>query len=77
LLLDEPLANWMLKRECSWKGNHPYLGGRKGRLYLTNNIDEAIYLGDRIVILEGKLPGEFLEYKVNLPRLANIPISNS
>ena len=37
--------------------------------FVTNNIDEAIYLGDRIVVLEGKLPGRMKNiYDVNLPR---------
>jgi len=36
---------------------------------VTNNIDEAIYLGDRIVTLKGKLPGRMHEvYDVPLPR---------
>jgi NitT/TauT family transport system ATP-binding protein/sulfonate transport system ATP-binding protein len=38
-------------------------------VFVTNNIDEAIYLGDRIITLEGKLPGRMKStYKVNLPR---------
>jgi ABC-type nitrate/sulfonate/bicarbonate transport system ATPase subunit len=38
-------------------------------IFVTNNIDEAIYLGDRIITLEGKLPGRMKsEYKVHLPR---------
>ena len=38
-------------------------------LFVTNNIDEAIYLGDRIITLEGKLPGRKKStYKVDLPR---------
>jgi len=38
-------------------------------LFVTNNIDEAIYLGDRIITLEGKLPGRVKStYTVNLPR---------
>lgn len=37
--------------------------------FVTNNIDEALYLGDRIVVLEGKLPGRMRNiYKVDLPR---------
>ena len=36
---------------------------------MTNNIDEAIYLGDRILTLEGKLPGRMKSvYPVHLPR---------
>ena len=38
-------------------------------MFVTNNIDEAIYLGDRIITLEGKLPGRMKSvYNVNLPR---------
>jgi len=38
-------------------------------LFVTNNIDEAIYLGDRIITLEGKLPGRKKSiYQVDLPR---------
>lgn len=38
-------------------------------IFVTNNIEEAIYLGDRIIVLEGKLPGRMKSiYKVDLPR---------
>ena len=38
-------------------------------LFVTNNIDEAIFVGDRIISLQGKLPGRMHEvYEVNLPR---------
>lgn len=38
-------------------------------IFVTNNIEEAVYLGDRIVVLEGKLPGKMKTiYDVNLPR---------
>jgi NitT/TauT family transport system ATP-binding protein/sulfonate transport system ATP-binding protein len=38
-------------------------------LFVTNNIDEAIYLGDRIITLEGKLPGRGKStYPMDLPR---------
>lgn len=38
-------------------------------IFVTNNIEEAIYLGDRIVTLEGKLPGKMKSvYPVDLPR---------
>ena len=38
---------------------------------MTNNVDEAIYLGDRIIILEGKLPGQvktIIENPLDRPR---------
>jgi len=38
-------------------------------IFVTNNIEEAVYLGDRIVVLDGKLPGRMkTTYKVDLPR---------
>jgi NitT/TauT family transport system ATP-binding protein/sulfonate transport system ATP-binding protein len=38
-------------------------------LFVTNNIDEAIFLGDRIISLHGKLPGRMHQvYDVHLPR---------
>lgn len=37
--------------------------------FVTNNIDEAIFLGDRIITLDGKLPGRMKNiYEINLPR---------
>ncbi len=41
--------------------------------FVTNNIDEAIFLGDRVISLDGKLPGRMnRSYDVNLPRLQRI-----
>ena len=38
-------------------------------IFVTNNIDEALFLGDRIVLMEGKLPGTIkTEYQIDLPR---------
>jgi NitT/TauT family transport system ATP-binding protein/sulfonate transport system ATP-binding protein len=38
-------------------------------IFVTNNIDEALYLGDRIVVMEGKLPGHIQAvYENPLPR---------
>lgn len=42
-------------------------------LFVTSNIDEAIYLADRIIILDGKLPSHLAgEYTVDLPRPRNL-----
>ena len=42
-------------------------------LFVTSNIDEAIYLADRIIILDGKLPSHLAgEYVVDLPRPRNM-----
>jgi NitT/TauT family transport system ATP-binding protein/sulfonate transport system ATP-binding protein len=41
----------------------------KTALFVTNTIDEAIYIGDRIVVLEGMLPGRLHStYEIDLPR---------
>lgn len=42
-------------------------------LFVTSNIDEAIYLADRIIILDGKLPSHLAgEYVVDLPSPRNL-----
>ena len=42
-------------------------------LFVTSNIDEAIYLADRSIILDGKLPSHLAgEYVVDLPRPRNL-----
>jgi NitT/TauT family transport system ATP-binding protein len=42
---------------------------KKTVCFITNNIDEALFLGDRIIVLEGKLPGRMHKiHKVDLPR---------
>lgn len=42
-------------------------------LFVTSNIDEAIYLADRIIILDGKLPSHLAgEYVIDLPRPRNL-----
>ena len=38
-------------------------------IFVTNNTDEALFLGDRIIVMEGKLPGTVQKYyDVDLPR---------
>lgn len=38
-------------------------------IFVTNNIDEALYLADRIVLMEDKLPGKIKqECTIELPR---------
>jgi len=71
MLLDEPFGQldaqtrYYMEKETSriWETE------KRTVVFVTNNIDEAIYLGDRIITLEGKLPGRLKStYKVNLPR---------
>jgi ABC-type nitrate/sulfonate/bicarbonate transport system ATPase subunit len=71
MLLDEPFGQldaqtrYFMEKETAriWETE------RRTVLFVTNNIEEAIYLGDRIISLKGKLPGRMHElYEVNLPR---------
>jgi len=71
MLLDEPFGQldaqtrYFMEKETAriWETE------RRTILFVTNNIDEAIYLADRIVTMEGKLPGRMhVVYKVDLPR---------
>jgi len=41
-------------------------------LFVTSNVEEAVFLADRIVTMEGKLPGRIKKiYEVDLPRPRN------
>lgn len=71
MLLDEPFGQldaqtrYYMEKETIriWESE------KRTVLFVTNNIDEAVYLGDRIITLEGKLPGRIKSvYKVDLPR---------
>jgi ABC-type nitrate/sulfonate/bicarbonate transport system ATPase subunit len=71
MLLDEPFGQldaqtrYFMEKEIArvWEAE------KRTVLFVTNNIDEAIYLGDRIVSLFGKLPGRMHRvYGVDLPR---------
>jgi len=71
LLLDEPFGQldaqtrYLMEQEVLriWEME------KRTVLFVTNNIDEALYLGDRIVIMEGKLPGQIQAiHEIPLPR---------
>ena len=71
MLLDEPFGQldaqtrYLMEKETTriWETE------KRTVIFVTNNIEEAVYLGDRIVTLEGKLPGRMKSvYPVNLPR---------
>jgi len=71
MLLDEPFGQldaqtrYLMEQETT----RIWASEKKTVVFVTNNIDEAVYLGDRIVTLEGKLPGSTANvYDVNLPR---------
>ncbi len=71
MLLDEPFGQldaqtrYFMEKETAriWETE------KRTIVFVTNNIDEAIYLADRIVTMEGKLPGRVKStYPVDLPR---------
>ncbi len=71
MLLDEPFGQldaqtrYFMEKETAriWETE------KRTIVFVTNNIDEAIYLADRIVTMEGKLPGRVKSaYAVDLPR---------
>jgi ABC-type nitrate/sulfonate/bicarbonate transport system ATPase subunit len=71
MLLDEPFGQldaqtrYFMEKETAriWEAE------KRTVLFVTNNIDEAIFLGARIISLQGKLPGRMHRvYEVDLPR---------
>lgn len=71
MLMDEPFGQLdaqtrlFMERETE----RIWLAEKRTTVFITNNIDEALLLGDRIVTLEGKLPGRMKKsYQVDLPR---------
>lgn len=71
MLLDEPFGQldaqtrYYMEKETIriWENE------KRTVIFVTNNIDEAIYLADRIITMEGKLPGRIKAvYPVHLPR---------
>jgi NitT/TauT family transport system ATP-binding protein/sulfonate transport system ATP-binding protein len=71
MLLDEPFGQldaqtrYFMEKETAriWETE------KRTVIFVTNNIEEAIFLGDRIISLKGKLPGSMhMTYDVNLPR---------
>jgi NitT/TauT family transport system ATP-binding protein/sulfonate transport system ATP-binding protein len=71
LLLDEPFGQldaqtrFFMEQETAriWQME------KRTMIFVTNNIDEAIFLGDRIVTMEGKLPGRLSHaHTIDLPR---------
>ncbi len=71
LLLDEPFGQLDAQTRIFMQHETARLWEQEKKtvIFVTNNIDEAIFLADRIVLMEGKLPGHIKkEYAVNLPR---------
>lgn len=71
MLLDEPFGQLDAQTRMYMQVETSRIWEQEKRTvcFVTNNIDEALFLGDRIVLMEGKLPGTIkTEYVVNLPR---------
>lgn len=71
LLLDEPFGQLDAQTRIFMEHETVRIWEAEKRtmIFVTNNIDEAIFLGNRIVALEGKLPGKYkTEYVVDLSR---------
>lgn len=71
LLMDEPFGQLDAQTRILMEQETIRIWEEEKRtvLFVTNNIDEAIFLGDRIITMEGKLPGRIKKsYKVDLPR---------
>jgi ABC-type nitrate/sulfonate/bicarbonate transport system ATPase subunit len=71
MLLDEPFGQLDAQTRLFMEKETERIWQTEKRtvLFVTNNIDEAIYLADRIYAMEGKLPGRMrAHYSVDLPR---------
>lgn len=71
MLLDEPFGQLDAQTRIYMEQETVRIWESEKRtvIFVTNNIDEALYLADRIVTLEGKLPGRMAAaYDVELPR---------
>ncbi len=71
MLLDEPFGQLDAQTRIYMEQETVRIWEAEKRtvIFVTNNIDEALFLADRIVTLEGKLPGCLgKEYQVDLPR---------
>jgi len=71
MLMDEPFGQLDAQTRLfmEQETERIWLKEKRTMVFVTNNIDEAILLGDRIVTMEGKLPGRVKSsYVVDLPR---------
>lgn len=70
MLLDEPFGALDAQTRYQMQAEILKIWEQKKRtvIFVTNNIEEAIYLGDRIVLLGGKPTGVKAEYVPEMPR---------
>ncbi len=70
LLMDEPLSSLdaQTRQEMQKELSRLYERGGRSFLYVTHDVGEAVFLGDRVVVLSPR-PGRVMEVlEVNLPR---------
>jgi NitT/TauT family transport system ATP-binding protein len=75
LILDEPFGQLDAQTRILMEIEIERIWQQEKRtiLFVTSNIDEAVYLADRIIVLDGKLPSHLAaEYKIDLPRPRNL-----
>ena len=71
MLLDEPFGQLDAQTRMFMQKETARIWEQEKRtvIFVTNNIDEALFLGDRIILMEGKLPGSIkTDYMIDLPR---------
>ena len=70
LLMDEPFAALDIKTKTMLHHQllQIYKNNNKTILFVTHNINEAIYLGDRVIVLSAKTGNIKKEFIVDLPR---------
>ena len=71
MLMDEPFGQLDAQTRIFMQHEITRIWQQEKRtvIFVTNNIDEALFLADRIILMEGKLPGRIKkEYPINLPR---------
>lgn len=74
--MDEPFGQLDAQTRILMETEIERVYGKKKKrtiLFVTSNIDEAIYLADRIIVLICKLPSHLAdEYVIDLPRPRNL-----
>ena len=68
--MDEPMGRWTSNSASTWKDEVVRLWKETGStvLFITHNIEEAVYLAERILILSNKPTTIKEDFKVDLPR---------
>jgi len=70
LLMDEPFGSLDAITKASLQDEllKLHAASQKTIVFVTHDVDEAIYLGDRVVVLAGRPAGISREFDVSLPR---------